>query len=151
MVWTIVVTLFLLWALQLVLSRRQAWQSWAFSTLGLLTFAASAFPQDRTRTQRNEERETTSMGSTHKTESKTESRHGSETTTDEKTIEVQSHDRSNGMVETETTTTTKHKVQSKTMDKSNPDTTSVEKTVKTESKKRADGMTKSKPTTQAPR
>src|SRR5258708_36642979 len=98
MVWTIVVTLFLLRALQLVLSRRQAWQSWAFSTLGLLTFAASAFPQDRTRTQRNEERETTSMGSTHKTESKTESRHGSEKDTDEKRVEDQSAGHSIGMV-----------------------------------------------------
>src|SRR6202022_4282848 len=80
-------------------------------------------------------------------ESKTESRRGSDTTTDEKTIQHESYKRSDGMTNTEKTTTTKHKVESRTKEKGASDTTTRENAVETESKKRADGLTETQVTT----
>ena len=119
----------------------------AFCILGLFIFSALAFAEDSTKTEKREEREVTPTKSTHKVESKTESRRGSDTTTDQKTVEDESHQRSNGMTETETTTTTKHKVESRTKEKGDLDTTTNQKTVESESRKRADGLTETQITT----
>ncbi len=126
--------------------------AWALHILGLFMFglfmfAVPASAEDSTKTEKKEEREVTATGSKHKVESKTESRRGSDTTTDQKTVEDQSHHRSNGMTETERTTTTKHKVESQTKEKGHAGTITNEKTVESASKKRADGLTETQITT----
>lgn len=121
--------------------------AWALCILGLFMFSVPAFGEDSTKTEKKEEREVTPTRFKHKVGSKTESRRGSETTTDEKTVEDESHQRSNGMTETETTTTTKHKVESRTSENGNSNTTGNEKVVKSGSKKRADGLTETELTT----
>ena len=120
--------------------------AWGFCILALFPFS-SAFAEDSTKTEMKEEREVTPTKSKHKVESKTESRRGSDTTTDEKTIQHESYKRSDGMTNTEKTTTTKHKVESRTKEKGASDTTTRENAVETESKKRADGLTETQVTT----
>jgi hypothetical protein len=120
--------------------------AWRFCILGLLPFFA-AFAEDSTRTETKEEREVTPTTSKHKVESKRESRRGSHTTTDEKTIENESRKRSDGKTDTERTTTTKHKVESKTKKKGESDPTIREKAVEVETRKRADGKTETQKTT----
>ena len=107
----------------------------------------SAFGEDSTRTEMREEREVTATKSKHKVESKKESRRGSDTTTDEKSIQNESYTRSDGTTDTERTTTTKHRVESKTKEKGESDATTRENAIETESKKRADGLTETQVTT----
>ena len=122
--------------------------AWALYILSLFVFAVPALAEDSTKTEKKEEREVSATGSKHKVESKTESRRGSETTTDEKTVADESYQRSNGMTETETTTTTKHKVHSRASEKGDSGTTTNdEKSVKSGSKRRADGLTETQITT----
>lgn len=121
--------------------------AWGLCISGLFMFSGPAFAEDSTKTERREEREVTPTRSKHKVQSRTESRRGSDTTTDEKTVADESHQRPNGMTETETTITTKHKVESKTKEKGDSDATTNQKTVESGSKKRADGLTETQITT----